>query len=757
MKNKKRRIPELLAPAGSIAAGLTAFDYGADAVYAGLNKFNARERTENFSLEDMSKLINYAHKIDKKVFVTFNTLIKENELPEVAESLFELSCLKPDAVIVQDIGVVRMIRDYFPNLTIHASTQMCIHNSSGVNFASKLGIKRVILERQVSLDETRRIIKETSIETEVFIQGALCCSVSGGCLFSSWQGGWSGNRGKCKQPCRRRYFSDEGNGFFFSPKDLYSLDIIDELKEIGVSSLKIEGRLRKSDYVKNVVSAYRLMLDTPSTDTSLTALKKAKDILSRSLGRKWSSGFKDKDACKDVIQHKLLGVSGQPYGQITSVNNGGFKVFLSQRLHMGDRLRIQPKSGDEGPTVTITKISFQGKSVTKVQKGNECFIHCDKEIPKDGIVYKIGESGGELTSRIEQLPIKPYLIDLSINVSKNGFYIKLNNLPQLSAWQKKMQIEPAKNRKLENETVIKEFKASTSVIYKTDNINVSIIGDLFIPASELKKVRREFWGWFTDNINDEMFYAESLAGFQKLQNDIYKTFKTEVNNTETNDKSYTRTTVSTLPDKGSPVKDSVTVHDINDFGAKSEEIQLPSYCFEHELHSMKRKVRAAISKGHYKFRVTSLYGFDLLKGYKNLQISTSYPLPVCNSSAAYEIKQICIKGNFKHSTSQIWPELEKESIFSLLKTSPINMEVYTYGRIPLLITRAFIPIKGRITDSKGNIFIVIKNRDNGLAYLYSDKVFSIPSIENCSQFIDLTNAELNEENSSTFNFEYNLL
>ena len=213
MKNKNR-IPELLAPAGSLAAGLTAFDYGADAVYAGLAKFNARERTENFSLEEMSKLITYAHKLKKKVYVAFNTLVKESELEEAAEQLYEISRLQPDAVIVQDIGILRVIREYFPNLEIHASTQMGIHNSAGVNFAAKLGMKRVILERQTTLDELKHIVKNSILETEIFVHGALCCSISGSCLLSSWLGGWSGNRGKCKQPCRRRYYSKDGNGFF---------------------------------------------------------------------------------------------------------------------------------------------------------------------------------------------------------------------------------------------------------------------------------------------------------------------------------------------------------------------------------------------------------------------------------------------------------------------------------------------------------------------------------------------------------------
>ncbi len=749
MKNKKHRIPELLAPAGSLAAGLTAFDYGADAVYAGLPKFNARERTENFSLEEMSKLIAYAHKINKKVYLTFNTLIKESELEEVAENLYEVSCLQPDAVIVQDIGVLRIIREHFPNLKIHASTQMGIHNSAGVNFASKLGIKRVILERQVSMDELKQIVKNSIIETEIFIHGALCCSMSGNCLFSSWLGGWSGNRGKCKQPCRRRYYSDEGNGFFFSTKDLYSLDAIQELKQIGISSLKIEGRLRKPDYIKNVVSAYRMILDTHPNENSAVILRKARDILSRSLGRKWSSGFRDIDSCKDVIQHTLLGVSGQPYGKVVNIKQNGFYVELTQRLHIGDRIRVQPKSGDEGPTITITKLSQDEKQVTKAIRGSKCFVHCDKEIPKDGIVYKIGESGGDHTARIANLPTLSHNLDIDITVNSKGISAKVSSLPKLPFWKREINISEALNRSLTPETVIKEFQATNSKEYKTGKVNVSIHGNLFLPASELKKTRREFWNWLVTIISPEQLNQNSLQGLQK--------FKEKYHNTAYSRKFSAEKSVFLQVESSNPVENAITVNSLEDFDSTTDEIQLPNYCFEYDLNNTSRKIRAAVKKGHNKFRITSLYGFELLKNYRDIQITTSFPLPICNSSAAYEIKTICIKAGLKLNKIQAWVEMEKEEISGLLEKSPSPMEIYIYGRPQLLITRAFIPTDNIISDSKGNKFIVIKDKRNGLVHLYAEKVLNIPEFDGVSTFLDLSNAKLDEENTSTFNYDYSML
>jgi putative protease len=177
--------PELLAPAGSPAAALAALDAGADAIYAGLARFNARERGENFSPEEMGKIIEHFHRHGKKVYITFNTLLKEQELPDAFEQLAILDSLHPDALLVQDLGVIRMVRKYFPHLNLHGSTQMELHNSAGLAVAEQLGLSRVVLERQVTLDELKLIKEKTNLELELFIHGALCCSLSGICFFSS--------------------------------------------------------------------------------------------------------------------------------------------------------------------------------------------------------------------------------------------------------------------------------------------------------------------------------------------------------------------------------------------------------------------------------------------------------------------------------------------------------------------------------------------------------------------------------------------
>ncbi|MCD6396691.1 MAG: U32 family peptidase, partial [Spirochaetaceae bacterium] len=340
------KIPELLAPAGDADCAFAAFDNGADAIYAGLPKFSARDKSNNFTVTEMSKISAYAKKYNKKVYLALNTLVKEAELEEIFNYLSEVSKIGIDAIIVQDIGIVWMIKQFFPNMIIHGSTQMGIHNSAGIEAAERMGLSRVILERQVTIKELELIIKNSNLEVEVFAHGALCSSLSGNCLFSSSIGGWSGNRGRCKQPCRRRYYSKDGkNGFFFSPDDLYTLDLIPELIGAGVSSIKIEGRLKKADYVKRAVTAYRMAIDSYGNSKndgkiSPNIIGQAKMILSGSPGRKWSSGFYTEESMESLINYKSSGVSGMLSAEVIGSSPRGFTLHITRAIIKGETCRL---------------------------------------------------------------------------------------------------------------------------------------------------------------------------------------------------------------------------------------------------------------------------------------------------------------------------------------------------------------------------------------------------------------------------------
>jgi putative protease len=259
-------VVELLAPAGSPEALDAAAAEGADAVYLGLKNFNARMRSANFSYSQFESALKSLHAMGRKIYVTVNTVFEQREADRMYQLLKYLAGLGPDGIIVQDFGTASMVRDCFPSLKLHASTQMNIAGARGANALSRHGFSRVVLARELSLEELRDCRAGTNMELEVFVHGALCVSASGLCLFSSYLGGKSANRGMCTQACRRYYRRDDEGGYYFSPADLQLIRRLPELEAAGINSLKIEGRMKSAEYVGTVVSAYRLVLDALASD-----------------------------------------------------------------------------------------------------------------------------------------------------------------------------------------------------------------------------------------------------------------------------------------------------------------------------------------------------------------------------------------------------------------------------------------------------------------------------------------------------------
>lgn len=259
---------ELLAPAGSLEALYAAAENGADAVYFGGQMFNARQNAANFTIEEMNEAVSYLHKKGSRALLTLNTLVGNHEILDLLDYIYEVAACGVDGVIVQDLGVVEILKETLPELSLHASTQMAVHNWQGVKYLEDLGFKRAVLARECSLAEIRKIRESCEIELETFVHGALCVGFSGRCLFSSFIGGRSGNRGLCAQPCRLPYTllknGEEvaNNGkYLLSPKDLNMIEKLPDLIRAGVNSLKIEGRMKRPEYVATVVGAYRRAID----------------------------------------------------------------------------------------------------------------------------------------------------------------------------------------------------------------------------------------------------------------------------------------------------------------------------------------------------------------------------------------------------------------------------------------------------------------------------------------------------------------
>ena len=381
---------ELLAPAGNLESLDAAIGEGADAVYLGLKSFNARLRSSNFAFREFEAAVYALHRMGKKIYVAVNTVFTEREGERLYRFLAYLDRVGPDALIVQDYGIIRMCREFFPNLVLHASTQMNAESASAVNLLGKDGFKRIVLARELGIEEIREIKSKTNCSLEVFVHGALCVSESGLCLFSSFLGGKSANRGMCTQACRRFYTaqdsSGERGGYYFSPCDLQLIDKIPELIEAGVDSFKIEGRMKSAEYVGSVVSAYRYVIDHYQENRK-EAVAAAKRMLSTDFARAKTSywyGFKNveegvKNAGEAILNPDQAGGTGIYLGKIAAIKpipkelKVSLKESLSPNAQENQRsvslalVRGGAYDADPGDSIRIHKNDDSGRVSHKVR------------------------------------------------------------------------------------------------------------------------------------------------------------------------------------------------------------------------------------------------------------------------------------------------------------------------------------------------------------------------------------------------------
>ncbi len=433
---------ELLAPVGTLETFGAALDGGADAVYVGAPGFNARNLARDLRLEEIGAMISHCRGLNKKLYIAANSLLVEKELPLVIEQLALLQELAPDALIVQDLGLIRLVRHYFPKLPLHGSTLMTAHNSDVVQFLADLGCERVVLARELTLKEISAIAgKRGDTELEVFIHGAMCFSYSGLCLFSSYLGGKSGLRGRCVQPCRRAY-SGSGKGsttkggssgkksesgrYLFSMNDLTGLEVVGQLKELGVSCLKIEGRLRSAHYVHSIVSAYRKVLDA-GPDNLEQALSEAKELADQAMSRKTAGGYFFSPQPAEAITPHHSGNLGSHLGRFSVIRQSGEqligKFVTKAKLDLGDRLRLHLEPSGERTAFRLKSLLVQGNRQDTAAAGSKVSIELPAglQLPGGGYaeVYKV--DGGSRSSLLQ-------LSDLS--TEKVG--------RELSGWRKQL-------------------------------------------------------------------------------------------------------------------------------------------------------------------------------------------------------------------------------------------------------------------------------------------------------------------------------
>ncbi len=386
---------DLLAPAGTVESFYAAVENGADAVYLGLKNFSARAYAKNFTVRELALLLPYARKKKVKINIALNSLTKESELPEAIRTLATINELRPDAVIIQDLGIYHLIKSHFPRLNIHGSVLMTVHNSLGAWQLYNMGFKRAVLAREMSLKEIAAVSKSCPIELETFVHGALCYSYSGLCLFSSYLGGRGSTRGRCTQPCRRRYKAGKRSGYFFSPSDLSVIDFLPELKKLGIKAIKIEGRMRSATYVASVVKAYRVALDSLGTDNS-TAIDQTKKLLQDSMGRRLSAGFYTPVSHKNILAPNISGNIGQFLGRVTGGAKNRATIRVKDDLSVGDRIRAHFPETDERESATLRGLAIEKKTATTANAGQTATLTLPFHCPPGTALFKVDRTSSEI-------------------------------------------------------------------------------------------------------------------------------------------------------------------------------------------------------------------------------------------------------------------------------------------------------------------------------------------------------------------------
>ena len=531
-------LPELLAPAGSPEAFRAAIAAGADAVYLSGKRFGARKFAPNFTDAEIEETIDYAHRRDVRVYITLNTLIHDRELEGIAEYLIWLYSVGVDAVLVQDIGIASLARKIVPLLPLHASTQMTLHNSDGVRWAADQGFSRVVLARELSLEEVSRIARETEeygIGLEVFAHGALCYSFSGQCLLSSVIGGRSGNRGMCAQPCRKPYSLMTGDQdeygrptglhevpvpghFLLSPKDLCTYSSLPELVNSPVVSLKIEGRMKSAEYVSIVVSTYRKALDAIAEGRSDTSLTAQQDLL-LAFNRGFTSGYLFGKRHTALMGRNAGDNRGICIGVVTRYDERSKTVTVKSSggsiPSPGDGLLvIHPKTGHES-----------GFSLNTVPLQNEEGIVLRVPHPAEPGARVYITSSTALAHRAREIVTHPppslrhpVPVDLSATVDTDGRLVfdglihtkKGKEIPV--TYQSDLCLVPARTHPTTRDQLRQQLTKTSSSPFSIRHFTLSYKGDMFAPLSGLNHARREFLA-----LAEEMLAAASRPSHTSVE------------------------------------------------------------------------------------------------------------------------------------------------------------------------------------------------------------------------------------------------
>lgn len=500
---------ELLAPVGSREALIAAIEGGADAVYLGGKMFGARHYAPNFSDEELAEAVRLAHLKGVLVYVTVNTLLDNSEFPALADYLRHLYQISVDAIIVQDVGVAKVAQEVAPNLAIHASTQMTIHNAEGARLLAQHGFTRAVLARELSLEEIKHVCAHSPIEIEVFIHGALCISYSGQCLMSSMIGGRSGNRGKCAQPCRLPYelvnesgenlLADRDAGeYLLSPKDFNTLELLPELIEAGVVSFKIEGRMKRAEYVAVVVDTYRRAIDSYVANANgFTVTRQDQKDLAQIFNRGFTTAYLKGKTGREMMSDRRPNNRGVRQGRVVKYfhDTRTALIKLDEPLVVGDIVDFWVKVGGR-VSADVNFIKIDGREVEQAPTDAEVLIPVPQPVRSNDRLFKVFDS--KLMERARSFferpeTLKRIAIDLKVEAAVGKPLIITAIDDEGNQGQAKTEFigEQALKRPLTDDTIRKQVERLGTTVFSLRHLACEIEGAVMVPVSEINEARRQ--------------------------------------------------------------------------------------------------------------------------------------------------------------------------------------------------------------------------------------------------------------------------
>ena len=706
---------ELLSPVGDFECLKAAVQNGANSVYLGASSFSARAKATNFDTAELLEAIKYAKLRNVSVHLALNTLIKNEEFEEAVNLAVKAYNIGVDAIIVQDLGLATYLLENYPMIPLHGSTQMTVHNLSGTKQLESMGFSRVVLSRELSLEDITYIRENTNVELEVFIHGALCISYSGQCLLSSAIGGRSGNRGLCAQPCRLPYEIIEENiqsskatsidkGYLLSPRDNCAIELLPELIKLGIDSFKIEGRMKTPYYVGVVTRIYRkyidLVLENINLDNEIlrNMIKKNLDIINEDTGLSdreelaqvfnrgsFSTGhFKPN---KNLIFKEKPNNMGFYLGTITHINEnkGHLKLTLENTLSVGDKISINNES------YTVSELMIDNKNYETLSKGKTVKIGRMKgKISVGSKVYRIETA--KLNKSIsptfkEDKNFRKVLISGKATIKENspitlkvwsdeGFYKDLS-------FEAKSEFIPmiAQNKPITKEKIIEQLSKTGNTEFEFKNIDITLDDNLFLPASVLNDLRRIALEGLENTVLNT--YNRDLKTEQLNYNNDYSNKNTDkkisllinILNLDNNyleleniDKLYIPLKYFLLPKYKTLIND--LSHKFNTY------IYMPHVILDDKLKNINFEniIKDINLKG---FVISHISQIDLVKDL-NLELIGNFNLNICNNFSVQKLSDLNLK------TITLSPELEKFEINDVLSQTNVETELIVYGKLPVM-------------------------------------------------------------------------